>query len=1049
MPSSDLILGNQCNVRIYFENESLPDLKTTIQVKASQTSIVTTTIDEPQESSDDDHIPDDIIIPTTGISFSDKQLERGESSQLDTFPVNAVMTRSQRIKTPNPPKLDIISSLGGVVSVEDLKTLQNEDKSLTKIRHNLDSGGTDPSAKYANYFLKSGLMYKRYVRPRGFQEEESNLLIVPESLRDQVLVTAHSSILGAHMGYTKTLEKVQSCFYWPGITTDIKRYCQSCHICQITCSKGAVRKAPMQISKLSDYPFQNIAIDLVGELIPASKRGHKYILTIICLATRYPYAVPLKKIDENSVWNAMESFFMNLGYPDSLLSDNGSQFTSKLFEERLRALNIKHIRSTPYHAMSNGCIERFHSSLKKCLKRLCDEKTSDWDLYIAPCLMAIRETPNSSTGFSPNELVFGRTLKGSLQILKHLMTNESLHPDTKTTYQHVLDLRSRIQETCEMAKHELSKQQLTNKVYFDKRAKHRAFKVDDQVLLLLPIHDNKLDLAWRGPYKVTKCVAPYDYQIDMGNGKFKVYHTNMLKQYYKQEPIQSTSPREIAAAMSNIATVVFEENHEEDSIIDETGLITHYNVVAKETYRDVILNPGLSKVQRNELEKLIFEFADIFSDVPKITNLISHRIILNSDEIIQSKPYPIPIHLRDKLRAELDSLLQAGIITPSVGPFASPLVLVLKPDKSLRVCVNYKKLNQIAQYDPEPMVLTEDIFDRLGGNKFYSSTDMCKGYYAIPLEEGSQDYTTFTCCFGLFKFLSLPFGLSTSAAVFTRMVRLLLKDAEHLDAYIDDVLCHTDDWQTHILSLKDYFSRVRKANLALKPSKCKFGFTGIDFLGHTVSEDSRSPHSKNLAKIWDAAQPKTKKEIMSLLGMTGYYQCYIPQYSDITAPLTNCLKKAMPSTIQWTDELNRSFQLLKKSLTSSPILKIPCKDKEFIVRSDASALGVAAVLLQEYDGLLHPVFYASKKFSPREANLSISEREGLAVLFAILKFRKYLIAKHFVMESDHRPLTVLKHNDSTSAKLQRWSLILQSYDFTLRVIPGTECHTADWLSRHF
>jgi hypothetical protein len=140
---------------------------------------------------------------------------------------------------------------------------------------------------------------------------------------------------------------------------------------------------------------------------------------------------------------------------------------------------------------------------------------------------------------------------------------------------------------------------------------------------------------------------------------------------------------------------------------------------------------------------------------------------------------------------------------------------------------------------------------------------------------------------------------------------------------------------------------------------------------------------------------------------------------------------------------------LKKSLTSSPILKIPCKDKEFIVRSDASALGVAAVLLQEYDGLLHPVFYASKKFSPREANLSISEREGLAVLFAILKFRKYLIAKHFVMESDHRPLTVLKHNDSTSAKLQRWSLILQSYDFTLRVIPGTECHTADWLSRHF
>jgi phospholipid-translocating ATPase len=237
--------------------------------------------------------------------------------------------------------------------------------------------------------------------------------------------------------------------------------------------------------------------------------------------------------------------------------------------------------------------------------------------------------------------------------------------------------------------------------------------------------------------------------------------------------------------------------------------------------------------------------------------------------------------------------------------------------------------------------------------------------------------------------------------------------------------------------------------LALRPSKCQIGFSEIDFLGNEVIQDMKSPSKQNLEKIFDAARPQTKTQIKSFLGLTGFYQNFVPKYSEITAPLTDLLRKNQPNKVIWGQKQEEAFVKLKSFLLGNPILKLPLWDREFVLRVDASNYAIAGVLLQEHDGILHPVSFASKKLSDRESLYPISEKECLSVVWSVQRFRKFLYGTHFIIETDHKPLTILKRSDSVNPRLQRWSLSLQPFDFFVRVIPGKENVGADFFSRHF
>ena len=422
-------------------------------------------------------------------------------------------------------------------------------------------------------------------------------------------------------------------------------------------------------------------------------------------------------------------------------------------------------------------------------------------------------------------------------------------------------------------------------------------------------------------------------------------------------------------------------------------------------------------------------------------------IDLTSTVPVRSKPYPIPYHMQGTVDSEIESMLKMHVIKPCNSPYASPIVLVKKPEGKIRFCTDYRKLNRLTSFSTEPMVQADHIFCKLKDSKWVSKCDMSKGYWQIAVNESSQDKTCFVTPKGSYCYLRMPFGLVNSVATFTRMMRLLLKGLDKSKHYIDDVLTHSLGWNEHLCELRKLFERVRSAGLTMKPSKCKLGFTSVDYLGHIVGEGEISPNPEKLFNIQQAPIPQTKKQVRSFLGLAGFYSKFIPNYSTVAAPLTDLTKRGCPNKIVWGDAQERSFVILKKVLSSNPVLRLPDLSREFILQTDASEVGLGACLLQDFDGQKFPVAYASKKLTKSELNYFVIEKECLALVWAIRKFHVYLYGKDFILETDHQPLVYLRHSKMENGRLVRWALALQPYQCKIRAIKGSQNVCADYLSR--
>ena len=934
------------------------------------------------------------------------------------------------------------------VSVESLRQLQNEDESLRKYWQ-LAKGNKLERGK-VNFVIKKGLLYRKYCP--GDAKNDRLQLMVPENLRRRVMEVAHDGLLSGHLSNKKTLDRVMSNFHWPGLCDEIKRYCWSCDRCQRNISKGQVKRAPLGKLPLIGVPFDTVCIDIIGAISPASERGHRYILTLIDVGSRYPDAVALKDIHTSTVADALLDMYSRVGIPRRVHSDRGSQFTSEMMAEVNRLLSIRSTTSTPYHAMGNGLIENCNKTIKNALKKMATERIRDWDRYIAPLLFAIRDAPQASTGFSPFELIYGRTVRGPMSILKELWTEDIEEPEVKTTYQYVIDLRDKIEATCQLAQEELAKVQGRNQKYYNRKAKPKDLKIGDMALLLLPTEHNKLMLHWRGPFRVVDKIGEVDYRIEMPTGKIKTFHANMLKKYHERESSMPQTDNmvvinEAAAAVACVIEDCDDVTGDETCFIGETEMLPLYNVVQKETIDQVQINPELNGYQKRQAMSLLMEYADIFSDVPKVTNLIEHRIQLTRQEPVRCKMYPVPYKLQETIDKEIKDMESMNIVERSDAAYSSPLVIVKKADGSNRVCVNFKLLNSISVFDPEPMMSADDIFPKLAGSQYYSKFDFSKGYWQIPMSEDSKDYTSFATTSGLRRFRVMPFGLVNAGSTYNRMMRKMLEGSRNLENYLDDVLGHSKTWNDQLLILRDFFERVRKANLSLKPSKCQIGFTRVEFLGHTLTGDTIEPKSATLEKILDTPRPTSKKQVRALLGMVGFYRKFIPDCSTLTAPLSDLTTKRSSNQVKWGDEQEEAFVKLRQLLSRSPILKLPDLNRPFLLQTDSSDLSVGAVLLQEWDGIKHPVAYASRKLLSRERNYTVGERECLAVIWAVQKFSRFLTANHFTLETDHRPLECLNTVHTTNPRIMRWGLALQSFSFTVRYIKGSDNVLADCLSR--
>ena len=607
----------------------------------------------------------------------------------------AVTTRLQSKKSINEATLKVNADIGiPTVTKQELINLQQNDASIRNARSRIGQGANPAKTYTSNYEEDEGILYRVYTDKNGGKAVRQ--VVVPQQLRQSVMDIAHSSIMAGHLGVRKTMDRILSNFFWPGIKSDVTQYCHSCDVCQKTVAKGRVGKVPLQSMPIIDQPFKRVAIDLIGPIKPASDMGHRYILTVVDYATRYPEAIPLKTVTTEAVAEALMDVFCRIGVPEEILSDLGSQMVSDCMKEVMRLMSVNQLTTTPYHPMCNGLVERFNGTLKTMLRRLCSEQPKAWHRYINPLLFAYREVPHESTGFSPFELMYGRTVRGPMMILKELWTKEGAEDEIKTSYQFVLELRNRLEETLNIAHEALRRSQANQKRQYDRKARTRTFDVDDEVLILLPTDNNKLLMQWKGPFKVEEVMGVNDYKVRI-RGKSKVYHANLLKKYIRRDDsiaagvgilIAGDHDDMIGVEMGGSVAVIEPGEGDEDQTIDDEGLLDIVSCKSKENYRNVNVGENLSEEQKLQLSAEMLKNEEIFTDVPGSTSLETHHIRLKSDEPIRSRPYTIPYSVRELLRSEIKEMLDHDIIRKSNSPYTSPVVIVRKKDGSNRICID-------------------------------------------------------------------------------------------------------------------------------------------------------------------------------------------------------------------------------------------------------------------------------------------------------------------------------------------------------------------------
>lgn len=460
------------------------------------------------------------------------------------------------------------------------------------------------------------------------------------------------------------------------------------------------------------------------------------------------------------------------------------------------------------------------------------------------------------------------------------------------------------------------------------------------------------------------------------------------------------------------------------------------------------LDPEVRSQVKSFLENNRDVFASSVLDLPGC-DTVPHTIPLKDDKPVRSKAYRIAHHLRKELDSQLDMLLEADIISPSISEFASPVILVKKACGQYRLAVDFRKLNKNLAKDSFPIPNITDSIDALAGAEYFSTLDLTSGFFQQIITPEDTHKTAIITHRGLYEFKRSPFGMSNSSNNFQRLMNVVFGNLAHVGilVYIDDIVVSSKDIASHLEKLNTVFSKLREHKLRLKPSKCTFLSTSIEYLGFQISKGQVAPINKNIEVIKNFKVPSSRKALRSFLGTVNFYRRHIPDFSKRTLHLTDLTRDN--GRFSWTEEAQKEFEDLKKALISKPCLALPDFSKEFQIYTDASGQALGATLMQlDENGAPHPVAFASRKLKDAETRYSATERELLALVWATAHFKCYLANSKFIIFTDHAPLTyMLKIRDPTS-RMAKWICILSDFEFTVKYVKGKCNSVADFLSRY-
>ena len=461
----------------------------------------------------------------------------------------------------------------------------------------------------------------------------------------------------------------------------------------------------------------------------------------------------------------------------------------------------------------------------------------------------------------------------------------------------------------------------------------------------------------------------------------------------------------------------------------------------------IIMSVEEDQNNSSEIKQLVNEYSDIFDGIGQFPGEYSFNLHPDAEPVVHP-PRRVPMALRDKVKQELDRMVELDIIAKVTKPtdWVNSMVVVEKRNGDLRICLDPRDLNKAIKRPYYPVPTLDDVTGKLSGARHFSTLDDRSGYWEIKLSDESSRLTTFNSPFGRFRYLRMPFGINCAQDVFQRHVDETYENVPGVTGISDDVLVAGNTPEEHVQRLRTTFQRAREHGQRYNLEKCQFNLHEVKYYGHVISADGVKADPKKVEAITQMPPPQNKAELQTILGMVNYLAKFVPNLSDVTAQMRDLLKK--DAEFVWDSQQDAAFESMKNIITQTPALAYYDPRKPLTLQVNASARATGAVLMQEG----RPVEYASRALDASKQNWAPIEREMLAIVHGCERFRQYMYGRKTTVESDHKPLEAIMKKPLSAAPKRLQSMILElqrfRYDISIVHRPGKEIPVADCLSRN-